>query len=62
MSILYDYPTIMTEHDDAIKGIEEYLLRLGKTLLPGSYLVEIFPWMVHIPERSWLFSLSRCIY
>jgi hypothetical protein len=48
MSILYDCPTSMTEHDDAIKGIEEYLLRLGKTLLPGSYLVEIFPWMVHI--------------
>jgi len=52
MSILYDYPTIMTEHDDAVNGIEAYLHRLGKAILPGSYFVNIFPWMVHIPEKS----------
>jgi hypothetical protein len=59
MSIVYDYPTIVSEHDDAVEKIEKYNDRLSYTLTAGSYLVDIFPWMKHIPERSWL--SFRCL-
>jgi cytochrome P450 len=49
MSIVYGYPTIMSEHDPALEKIEKYNDRLGNTL--GTYLVDMFPWMKHIPER-----------
>jgi hypothetical protein len=61
MSIVYDYPTVMSEHDQAVEKIERYNHRLGNAA--GSYLVDVFPWMKHIPERfePWLFfSLPRC--
>jgi len=53
MSIVYDYPTIISEHDDAIEKIEEYILRVGHAATPEAYFVNIFHWMVHIPARSW---------
>jgi hypothetical protein len=52
MSIVYDYPTIMSEHDDAVEKIERYNNRQMQAVTPGAYFVEIFPWMKHIPERS----------
>jgi len=52
MSIVYNYPTIMSEHDHAIEKIEKYGDCLSHALLTGSYFVEIFPWMKYIPERS----------
>jgi outer membrane protein assembly factor BamD (BamD/ComL family) len=54
MSIVYDYPTIKSEHDDAIEKIEKFNDRLSHALTIGSYFVDIFPWMKHIPKRSWL--------
>ncbi len=51
MSIVYDYPTIMSEHDHAVEGIEKFIDRLSHALTVGSYFVDIFPWMKHIPER-----------
>jgi hypothetical protein len=51
VSIVYDYPTIMSEHDHAVKGIEKSIDRLSHALTVGSYFVDIFPWMKHIPER-----------
>jgi cytochrome P450 len=51
MSIVYGYPTIMAEHDDAVEMIERYNARQAHAMTPGSYLVETFPWMKHIPER-----------
>jgi hypothetical protein len=59
MSIVYDYPTITSEHDHVIVNIEKYLDRISHALAMGSYLVDIFPWMRHIPERSWL--SFRCL-
>ena len=60
MSIVYDYPTVTSEHDYAVEKIERYNNRVsGDTVIVGSYLVDIFPWMYHVPERSW-FSL-RCL-
>ena len=63
MSIVYDYPTILSEHDQTLQKIEAYNLRLSKAGMPGSYFVDIFPWMIHIPERFWAFFwLSDCVY
>ena len=53
MSIVYDYPTIMSEHDQAVEKIEKYLDRISSALTVGSYFVDIFPWMNYIPARSW---------
>jgi cytochrome P450 len=54
MSIVYDYPTILSDHDHAVEGIEKFNDRLAHALTMGSYFVDIFPWMKYIPARSWL--------
>jgi hypothetical protein len=53
MSIVYDYPTIMSDHDHAVEKIERFNDRTSHAVGRGSYFVDIFPWMKHIPERSW---------
>jgi hypothetical protein len=62
MSILYDYPTIVSEHDHTLEKIDAYNLRISKAENTGSRLVDIFPWMIHIPERSWLLFYSLVLY
>jgi len=54
MSIVYDYPTILSDHVHAVEGIEKFNDRVGKAVTMGSYFVDIFPWMEYIPARSWL--------
>ena len=51
MSIVYDYPTIQSEHDYAVEGIEKYLGRIAQAMTMGAYFVDIFPWMRYIPAR-----------
>jgi len=51
MSISYDYPTLEDEHDKAIMEIHPFVDRLSAAAAPGARLVELFPWMIHIPER-----------
>jgi len=51
MSIVYDYPTLESINDPAVKDIEDFILRISNAMKPGRYLVNIFPWMVYIPER-----------
>ncbi len=63
MSIVYNHPTILSEHDHAVEGIERFNNRISHAVTMGSYLVDMFPWMKHIPERSglsfsWLFVVS----
>jgi hypothetical protein len=66
LSIVYDYPTILSDHDPTLQKIEAYNFRLSKAGIPGSYFVDIFPWMIHIPERLWLtflvISLCKLMY
>ncbi len=38
MSVLYDYPMILSEHDHAVEGIEKYTDSLSYALTMGSYL------------------------
>ena len=58
MSILYDYPTLENEHDEAITQIHTFINRMSAASAPGAYLVELFPWMIHIPERYESISLT----
>jgi hypothetical protein len=51
MSILYDYPTLENEHDKTITEIHTFVDRLSAAGAPGAHLVELLPWMIHIPER-----------
>jgi len=58
MSIVYDYPTILSDDENAIEGIEKFNSQLVQAVTMGSY-VDIFPWMRYIPARS-LFSITHC--
>ena len=51
MSILYDYPTLENEHDETITQIHAFIDHMSAASVPGAHLVELFPWMIHIPER-----------
>ena len=51
MSILYDYPTLEGEHDKTVAEINTFVERLSAAAAPGAHLVELLPWMIHIPER-----------
>ena len=56
MSILYDYPTLMSEHDMTIDEIDNYNKRAAYAAKPGNFFVEFFPWMIYIPERLYKIS------
>jgi len=51
LSILYDYPTLENEQDETLTGIHTFLNRMSAASAPGAHLVELFPWMIYIPER-----------
>ena len=59
MSILYDYPTLETENDKNLKEIHAFLDRLSKAATPGAHLVEVFSWMIHIPDWCVLISIAN---
>jgi len=54
MSILYDYPTLISENDTTINEIDTYNKRVTYAAMPGNFLVEFFPWMMYIPERLYI--------
>jgi len=58
MSILYDCPTLETEDDETLKEIHSWNDRASEAAAPGTYLVELFPWMMFIPDRC-AFSCAR---
>ncbi|KAI0293116.1 cytochrome P450 [Russula brevipes] len=51
LTILYDHPTLKDEHDKTLRGIHAYIDHLSIAAAPGAHLVELLPWMIHIPER-----------
>jgi hypothetical protein len=61
MSILYDYPTLEDEHDNNVLEIHRFIDRMSEAAAPGAYLVELFPWMMHIPER-YAFMISIVLH
>jgi hypothetical protein len=53
MSTIYDYPTVLSEHDLAVEIFEKYNDRMRHAVTMGSYFIDIFPLMKYIPERYW---------
>ena len=51
MSILYDYPALETEDDKDLKEIHVFNDYVSEAAAPGAHLVELFSWMMHIPDR-----------
>jgi hypothetical protein len=51
LTIIYGHPPIKSEQDRTVELINDLARRFTRAALPGAYLVEIFPWMRHIP--SW---------
>ena len=51
MSIIYDYPTLETDNEKNVKQIFAFVDRISEAAAPGTHLVELFPWMLYIPER-----------
>jgi hypothetical protein len=60
MTILYDYPTLEDEHDKTLTEIHGFVDRMSGASAPGAHLVELMPWMLHIPKR-YTFILSICL-
>ncbi|KAI0302988.1 cytochrome P450 [Russula brevipes] len=50
LSALYGYSTVMSEKDHTIELINDFGKRILRASLPGAHLVELFPWMRHIPS------------
>ena len=50
LSITYDLPTVSSPDDPTAIKINQFMEILVHYALPGNYLVEIFPWMKHIPS------------
>ncbi|KAI9457102.1 cytochrome P450 [Lactarius psammicola] len=57
LAILYDYLTLETENDKTLKDIRSPIDHMSIATAPGAFLVELMPWIVHIPETSVLMSM-----
>ncbi|KZT21020.1 cytochrome P450 [Neolentinus lepideus HHB14362 ss-1] len=51
MSVVYATPPILSEQEPSVKSVNDFAARLTRAILPGTHLVEFFPWMVHIPAK-----------
>ena len=52
MSISYDHPTLTSGQDKGVQDMDR-LVHWGARAVTGtSFLVEFFPWMIHVPQRS----------
>jgi len=58
VSILYDSPTFTSKQDNAVQDISRALNSSLRAAV-GTSLVEFFPWMLYIPQRSPLFSAFK---
>ncbi|KAH9957777.1 cytochrome P450 [Russula dissimulans] len=50
LSVLYGYPTIMSERDHTVEAINNCGDHLTRASYPGAHLVEFFTWMRYIPS------------
>jgi hypothetical protein len=51
LSIVYGRPPITSEEDNTVKVINDFANRFTRAAYPGTYWVEFFTWMRHIPSR-----------
>jgi hypothetical protein len=59
LSMIYDYPTLESINDPILEKVEDFFLRVSHATTPGSFYVDIFPWMKHIPERCCVYPTFR---
>lgn len=50
LSIVYDLPEVVTDDDPTLSRMNEFSDAFIDASSPGTYLVEIFPWMRHFPS------------
>ncbi|THH14256.1 hypothetical protein EW146_g6057 [Bondarzewia mesenterica] len=50
MSVIYDTPTLASEHNPSVKRIVDVTVRLGRSVRPGAHLVEFFKFLLYIPD------------
>ena len=53
ISITYGYPTLTSGQDKAIQDMNRQI-HWAAQAAAGNSLVEFFPWMIHVPQRSTL--------
>jgi hypothetical protein len=51
MTAVYDTPAIHALEDESVRRINDHVIRVALSTLPGSHWVELLPWMKHIPSR-----------
>jgi len=50
LSVLYGYRTVTSERDHTIELINDFGKRIFRASSLGAHLVELFPWMRHVPS------------
>jgi hypothetical protein len=55
LSILYDFPTLTSTEDKIVQDVQSAVNSAVRAAV-GTSLVELFPWMIYVPQRSRLFS------
>ncbi len=50
-SVVYGHASRIHEPDRTIEAYNDFATRIAIAAYPGTYLVEFFPWMRHIPSR-----------
>jgi hypothetical protein len=51
MTAVYDTPAIHSLEDESVQRINDHVMRVAESTLPGSHWVELLPWMKRIPSR-----------
>ncbi|KAI0300121.1 cytochrome P450 [Multifurca ochricompacta] len=51
MTAVYDTPAIHSLEDESVRRINDHVMRVAQSTLPGSHWVELLPWMKHIPSK-----------
>ena len=51
LSVIYGYPTLVSEQDHIVRAINDFSERLFNTVYMGAHWVQFFPWLRHFPSR-----------
>ncbi|PPQ65061.1 hypothetical protein CVT26_015757 [Gymnopilus dilepis] len=57
LAVLYGWPSVKTEDENLIHRIASVVIRMVKSVVPGTYLVNVFPFLNHLPR--WMASWKR---
>ncbi|KAF8589046.1 cytochrome P450 [Ramaria rubella] len=57
LSTIYGWPPLRSEGDQVVQRINDVIHQLAEAALPGAYMVEVFPFMLHLPV--WIAKWKR---